>query len=440
MLSIFLIASMLIDASLTAKLFTSPLEPVDHRFVGYNHGVPFQGYKLLNVQPSTELQAKLVYGMEDTLGVIIDFWSRPATLGEDIQVFVGPEHFKAIKQFLDQKTIAFKVVNHKIGDDVIKENAKHSGSLFNQYTGFDYTRYHNLHEIDAEVQSLAATYSNIATLVNIGTTHEGRTQQAIKISVKQDPSRKVFFFNCGMHAREWVTPATCMYMLREMLTKYNYDPDVTAMLDRMDWVILPVLNADGYAYTWQSSFNRMWRKTRTPNPRSSCIGVDPNRNWDIQFAGVGTSSNPCSDIYPGEYAFSEPCVVNVKNYIAQHKSNLAAYIDIHSFSQLWMTPWGYTKSYPKDYTELARVSKIAVDALENVHGTQYRYGPSSVIIYATSGASDDWVYENTWTRYSYGLELRDKGHHGFMLPAAQIIPTGEETFSAFKAMAKAMIL
>ena len=32
--------------------------------------------------------------------------------------------------------------------------------------------------------------------------------------------------------------------------------------------------------SWAS--NRMWRKTRSPNRGSSCIGTDPNRNWDFQ--------------------------------------------------------------------------------------------------------------------------------------------------------------
>lgn len=38
--------------------------------------------------------------------------------------------------------------------------------------------------------------------------------------------------------------------------------------------------------------------------------------------------------------------------IIQYYVNFLYIIDIHSFSQLWMTPWGYTKSYPKDYNEL----------------------------------------------------------------------------------------
>jgi len=36
--------------------------------------------------------------------------------------------------------------------------------------------------------------------------------------------------------------------------------------------------------------DRMWRKTRKPNPGSICVGVDPNRNWDAGFGGEMLSS------------------------------------------------------------------------------------------------------------------------------------------------------
>ena len=35
-----------------------------------------------------------------------------------------------------------------------------------------------------------------------------------------------------------------------MLSKYGSDPSITAMVDRMDWVIMPVFNVDGYVYTY----------------------------------------------------------------------------------------------------------------------------------------------------------------------------------------------
>jgi len=40
--------------------------------------------------------------------------------------------------------------------------------------------------------------------------------------------------------------------------------------------------------------------------------------------------------------------------------------------------------------------------------------------------------------YSYALELRDTGRYGFMLPANQIRPSGEETSDAFLAAVLAM--
>lgn len=34
-----------------------------------------------------------------------------------------------------------------------------------------------------------------------------------------------------------------------MLSKYGKDASVTAMVNKLDWVIMPVFNVDGYEYT-----------------------------------------------------------------------------------------------------------------------------------------------------------------------------------------------
>lgn len=69
-----------------------------------------------------------------------------------------------------------------------------------------------------------------------------------------------------------------------MLTGYGKDASVTAMIDKMDWVVLPVLNVDGYKYTWYGGRARMWRKTRSGGYR--CRGADPNRNWGYKWGGT----------------------------------------------------------------------------------------------------------------------------------------------------------
>ena len=40
-----------------------------------------------------------------------------------------------------------------------------------------------------------------------------------------------------------------MYMIRQILATRRTNSDVRFMLDKYEWVILPVFNVDGYEYT-----------------------------------------------------------------------------------------------------------------------------------------------------------------------------------------------
>lgn len=42
------------------------------------------------------------------------------------------------------------------------------------------------------------------------------------------------------------------------------------------------------------------------------------------------------------------------------------------------------------------------------------------------------MYVEKGIKYSYGVELRDKGEFGFLLPEDQIIPTAEENLAGIK--------
>ena len=57
-----------------------------------------------------------------------------------------------------------------------------------------------------------------------------------------------------------------------------------------------------------------------------------------------------------------------------------------------------------------------------------------------SGGSKDYTYGALGIKYSFALELRDLGQHGFLLPPEQIIPTGLETLEGIKAAVAEMKL
>lgn len=61
------------------------------------------------------------------------------------------------------------------------------------------------------------------------------------------------------------------------------------------------------------------------------------------------------------------------------------YLTLHSYSQMWLVPWGYTYSKPSDYSELANVAKKAIGAISKIHGTDYQLGTSAHLLYPTSG-------------------------------------------------------
>ncbi|KAG0018122.1 Carboxypeptidase A4 [Podila clonocystis] len=222
----------------------------------------------------------------------------------------------------------------------------------------------------------------------------------------KDKKKKAIVIHGGQHAREWIGPAVVSYIAKELLTGYGHHKKITRLIDQFEFVVVPVLNADGYEYTWTT--NRMWRKNRQPTSIPFCKGIDPNRNWGFMWNHGGSSSNPCNDGYHGPEAFA-----------ALEPKMMADYI----------TEKGNT---PKDDEDIIEAAMGAAKALKDVHGTKFAVGSVCNIIYQASGGSLDWTYGEAGVKYSYAVELRDTGKHGFLLPEDQILPSAEETYAGFQ--------
>ncbi|XP_036282915.1 carboxypeptidase A4 isoform X1 [Pipistrellus kuhlii] len=360
----------------------------------------------------------------------LNLWKSFSSLGHPVDVLVPAVSLQPVKFFLNSQGLDYSVTIEDLQALLDKEDEEMQHNKEQERSGnnFNYGAYHSLEAIYQEMDSIAGDFPDLANRVKIGHSFEGRSMYVLKFSTGKGSRRPAMWLNAGIHSREWISPATAMWTARKIVSDYGKDPAVTSILEKTDIFLLPVANPDGYVYTHTK--NRLWRKTRSVHPRSRCVGVDANRNWNASFAGKGASGNPCSEVYHGPHANSEVEVKSVVDFIQRH-GNFKCFIDVHSYSQLLMYPYGYTGKEAPDADELDEVARRAAKALASPFGTQYHVGSISTTVYPASGSSVDWAYDNG-IKYAFTFELRDTGHYGFLLPADQIIPTAEETWLGLK--------
>ncbi|XP_069159927.1 zinc carboxypeptidase A 1-like [Procambarus clarkii] len=96
-------------------------------------------------------------------------------------------------------------------------------------------------------------------VLTAATTEEGRQVLVIKVTVSDEPKTKIWI-ETGIHAREWISPAVSMYILNLLIT----DESWRDLLKRTEWYIVPVVNPDGYHYTFTSESASETYKGVTP--------------------------------------------------------------------------------------------------------------------------------------------------------------------------------
>ena len=201
--------------------------------------------------------------------------------------------------------------------------------------------YHDYAEMVAELQQAAFDHPAIFSLFSIGTSYEGRTIWAGKISdnVGTDEDEPEVLFTHHQHAREHLTVEMALYTLKMLTDEYGTDPQITNLVDSREiWIVFD-MNPDGGEYDIATGTYRSWRKNRQPNAGSSAIGTDLNRNWGYKWGCCGGSSGtPSSETYRGAAPFSAPETAVVRDFVNSRvvggKQQITARIDFHTYGEL----------------------------------------------------------------------------------------------------------
>src|SRR6478609_7706703 len=258
--------------------------------------------------------------------------------------------------------------------------------------------YHTYAEMVAEIQARQAAHPDIVALRSIGKSYQGRDIWVAKVSdnVAVDEPEPEVMFDGLHHAREHLSLEQTLAILRWLTDGYGTDQRITNIVNSREiWIVFAV-NPDGAEYDLTGSPYRGWRKNRQPNPRSTSIGTDLNRNYGYHWACCGgSSSTKSATTYHGPRAFSAPESGAIRDFMASRRiggrQQIRTAITFHTAGEQILWPYGYTKTdVPGDMTNADHAALVALGKkMASMNG----YTPmQSSSLYITDGDEIDWAY------------------------------------------------
>ena len=167
------------------------------------------------------------------------------------------------------------------------------------------------------MNNFAASYPGICTLVNAGSSVQGRDLLLIKISdnVLVNETEPQFLYTSTMHGDETTGYVLMLRLIDSLLTSYGTDPRITNIIDNTEIWINPNSNPDG---TYYGGNNTVYGATRY-----NANGYDLNRNFP----------DPVNGVHPNEQ--QETAVM--KNLAEQNNFVLCA--NFHGGTEVVNYPW-----------------------------------------------------------------------------------------------------
>ena len=270
--------------------------------------------------------------------------------------------------------------------------------------------YRTVEETYATAEAIVAAHPTLASWIDVGDSWDkltaggpaGYDMMVLKLTNSAVAGPKpILFATSAIHAREYTTAELMTRFAEQLVNGYGNDADATWLLDFHEIHLMLQTNPDGRK---QAEAAQLWRKNTDQNycgATSTSRGADLNRNFSFQWNCCGGSSaSACSETYHGPSAGSEPEVQAVQNYLravfadqrgASYPGGGAPpdatgiYLDVHSYSDLVLWPWGGTNTPTDNATALTTLGR------RFAWFTGY-YPEQSIGLYPTDGTTDDFAY------------------------------------------------
>ncbi|KAL8802515.1 MAG: hypothetical protein Q9182_003755 [Xanthomendoza sp. 2 TL-2023] len=389
----------------------------------------YDGYQVVRLSVGSDLPK--VKNLIQSLA--LSTWNGGPKANAEVDIVVPADkvaEFQASTADLDKT-----VMHGNLGESISQETEYPAYRLGSANASW-FDSYHPYADHIQFLNDLQKLYPSNSEIVTIGNSLQGRPITGIHFyGTGLKNTKPAVVLHGTVHAREWITTMVTEYFAYSFLSGFTSNADIQSLLNKYDYYIFPVVNPDGFVYTQTN--DRLWRKNRQPTSGSTCLGHDINRNWNYQWSTPGgASTDPCAQDFKGLSPADAPETVVLANFVNKLQSSpqkLKLFIDYHSYSQLFMTPYGYScTTLSAQNTEYQSLASGTATAIRAAYGTVFKTGPICPTIYQVSGSSVDYLADVTGAGYAFTSELRDTGKFGFVLPREQIRPSGVESWEGLR--------
>ncbi len=259
--------------------------------------------------------------------------------------------------------------------------------------------FHSFEEVEAKMMNWNATYPDLVELRVAGKSHLGNPIYHVIVTDESVPAdgKVAAMFEGGIHGNEYGGSEILLYTVDLLLENHANNATVRAMLRHIDIHVIPVTNPDGYM----------------AGKRANHMGVNLNRNWDVDWGNPAGASNPFMGLVAnttgqpfggiivvaencGAEPFSEPETRAVRDVMLSLGDRAAFHLAGHAPAHSVLTvPAAADPPFEVPPEHVA----VLDEELEWIRqNTEYEAGRagwgdfSAGIPYAASGSSMDWWY------------------------------------------------
>jgi murein tripeptide amidase MpaA len=203
----------------------------------------------------------------------------------------------------------------------------------------NFNQYFTNEQIQSILESWTESYPNLASLIQIGKSHENRPIWLISLTNRNtgdDLAKPALWIDANIHATELAGSTTALYITEHLLTAYGNNETITKLLDSSVIYLVPRVNPDGAAcalsdnprfirsgvrlYPWEELDEGL--HTQDINQDQQILQmriVDPNGDWKISSLDSRLMEKRQPDEHGGTYyrLFTEGLLSDYDGYLVK---------------------------------------------------------------------------------------------------------------------------